>query len=154
MTTPALTVLIDADACPVKNEIYKVAERHRAQVLVVSNSFLQVPRHPLIKQVVVEAGPDEADNWIAEQSTPMSVVVTADILLAERALEMGAQVMDPKGKPFTPDTIGSQVATRALMEQLRSTGDQMGGARPFSQADRSSFLQALHVTLEKLKRTG
>lgn len=147
-----LAILVDADACPVKNEIYKVGERHGAIVWVVSNSFLQVPRLPFIKQMVVEAGPDEADNWIAEKSDANSVVVTADILLAERALEKDAAVIDPKGKPFTADTIGAQVASRALMEQLRSTGDQMGGARPFSQADRSRFLQALHETMERLKR--
>ncbi len=146
-----LTIYIDADACPVKNETYKVAERHTALTWVVSNSFLQVPRMPFIKQMVVDAGPDEADNWIAENCDSHSVVITADILLAERALENDATVLKPDGKAFTKETIGAAVATRALMEQLRSTGEQMGGAAPFSQADRSRFLQALHEACVKLK---
>ncbi|WP_018998288.1 YaiI/YqxD family protein [Hirschia maritima] len=146
-----LTIYIDADACPVKNETYKVAERHTALTWVVSNSFLQVPRMPFIKQMVVDAGPDEADNWIAENCDHHSVVITADILLAERALENDAIVLKPDGKAFTKETIGAAVATRALMEQLRSTGEQMGGAAPFSQADRSRFLQALHEACVKLK---
>ncbi len=149
--TPDITIFIDADACPVKNEIFKIGERHNALVWVVSNSFLQVPRLPNIKQMVVEAGPDEADNWIAENCTVSSVVITADILLAERALENNATVLKPDGKAFTKEMIGAAVATRALMEQLRSTGEQMGGAAPFSQADRSRFLQALHEACVKLK---
>ncbi len=149
--TADITILIDADACPVKNEIFKVGERHNALIWVVSNSFLQVPRLPNVKQMVVEAGPDEADNWIAEQSHPRTIVVTADILLAERSLERDAIVLKPDGKAFTKETIGAAVATRALMEQLRSTGEQTGGAAPFSQADRSRFLQALHEACVKLK---
>ena len=101
--------------------------------------------------MVVDAGPDEADNWIADNCNAQSVVITADILLAERALEKDAMVLKPDGKAFTKQTIGAAVATRALMEQLRSTGEQMGGAPPFSQADRSRYLQALHEACVKLK---
>ena len=148
----SIEILVDADACPVKDEVYKVAERHAAKVFIVSNSFIRIPRLPFIEQVVVEAGPDVADDWIAEHAHPHSVIITADILLAERALTHNATVLDPKGKPFTAASIGAQVATRALMEQLRSTGDQMGGAAPFSAADRSRFLQALHAAIEKIRR--
>ncbi|ACT58496.1 YaiI/YqxD family protein [Hirschia baltica] len=148
---PDLTIYIDADACPVKNEIFKVGERHNALIWVVSNSFLQVPRMPFIKQMVVDAGPDEADNWIADNCDEKSIAITADILLAERALENNAVVLKPDGKAFTKEMIGAAVATRALMEQLRSTGEQMGGAAPFSQADRSRFLQALHEACVKMK---
>ena len=148
----ALTLYIDADACPVKDEAYKVAGRHGARVYVVSNSFLRTPRDPMITGIVVDAGPDEADNWIAERAGAGAVVVTADILLAERCLKAGALVLQPNGKAFTEAGIGAAVATRALMEQLRSTGDQMGGAPPFSARDRSAFLQALHEAMVRLKR--
>ena len=147
-----MIIYVDADACPVKDEVYKVAERHGAQVFVVSNSFLQVPRLPFIRQQVVEAGPDEADNWIAERADPQSVVITADILLAERCLENDAKVLQPNGKACTAANIASAIATRALMEQLRSTGEQVGGSRPFSARDRSAFLQALHEVCTRLKK--
>lgn len=147
-----MIIYVDADACPVKDEVYKVAERHGAQVFVVSNSFLQVPRLPFIRQQVVEAGPDEADNWIAERADPQSVVITADILLAERCLENDAKVLQPNGKAYTAANIASAIATRALMEQLRSTGEQVGGSRPFSARDRSAFLQALHEVCTRLKK--
>ena len=136
-----MKLYVDADACPVKNEIYKVAERHGLEVLVVSNSFIQVPRLPFIVQQVVDAGPDEADNWIAERAVEGDVVITADILLAERCL-----------RAYTKANIASAVATRALMEQIRSTGEQTGGAPPFSQRDRSNFLQKLHDLIVRLKR--
>lgn len=147
-----MNIYVDADACPVKDEVYKVAERHGAQVFVVSNSFLQVPRYSFITQQVVDAGPDEADNWIAERARAGDVVVTADILLAERCIDHDAKVLQPNGRAYTKANIASAVATRALMEQLRSTGEQMGGAPPFSARDRSAFLQALHETCVKLKR--
>jgi hypothetical protein len=147
-----ITLYIDADACPVKEECYKVAERHGAQVYVVSNSFMRVPTHKLIQQIVVDAGPDEADDWIAERADAQAIIITADILLAERALQAGAVVLRPNGRAFTTADIGAAVATRALMEQLRSTGDQMGGAPPFTARDRSDFLQALHLAMEKLAR--
>lgn len=147
-----MKIYVDADACPVKNEVYKVAERHGAQVFVVSNSFIQVPRLPFIQQQVVDAGPDEADNWIADRAVEGDVVITADILLAERCLEHDASVLQPNGRAYTKANIASAVATRALMEQIRSTGEQVGGAPPFSQRDRSNFLQKLHDQIVRLKR--
>lgn len=149
-----LRIFIDADACPVKDEIYKVAERHGAQVLVVSNSFLRVPQRDFITQIVVDAGADKADDYIADNADALSVVVTADIPLAERCLQKDACVLQPNGKPFTKASIGAAMATRALMEQLRSTGDQLGGSPPFSARDRSFFLQQFHEALVKLKRSG
>lgn len=148
-----MKIYIDADACPVKDETYKVAKRHNAHVYVVSNSFLQVPRAPFITQKVVEAGPDEADNWIADCADAKSIVITADILLAERCLQSDAIVLQPNGKAYTQANIASAVATRALMEQLRSTGEQVGGGKPFSARDRSAYLQALHTACELLKRS-
>jgi len=150
----AFHIYIDADACPVKEETYKVAARHSVPVTVVSNSFLRVPGDPAIRLVVVEAGPDVADDWIAERADAESVVITADILLAERCLAAGAQVLAPNGKPFTAASIGAQVATRALMDQLRGSGEITGGAPPFTAKDRSAFLQALHETLTRLARQG
>ena len=150
MTTP--TILVDADACPVKDEIYRVAWRHEVTVKVVSNSRLRVPDHPLIERVVVSDGFDAADDWIAEAADARSIVITADILLADRALKAGATVLGPNGKPFTMASIGPAIATRAIMADLRAGGDQIGGPPPFSKADRSQFLQALDSALVRLKR--
>ena len=151
--TPAIQILVDADACPVKDEIYRVAWRHEVEVKVVSNSRLRVPEHPLIERVVVSDGFDAADDWIAETAHARSIVVTADILLADRALKAGAIVLGPNGKPFTLASIGPAIATRAIMADLRSgMGDGMGGPPPFSKADRSQFLQALDTALVRLKR--
>jgi uncharacterized protein YaiI (UPF0178 family) len=147
-------VLVDADACPVKEEIYKVAYRTKTPVVLVSNAYLRLPDHPLITQVVVSDGFDAADDHIAEQATQRDVVVTSDILLAERVLKSGATVLAPNGKPFTQNSIGSAVATRAIMADLRAGGDQIGGAAPFSKQDRSRFLQALDSALIKLIREG
>jgi uncharacterized protein len=148
----SLHIYIDADACPVKDETYKVAERHGVPVTLVSNTFLRVPQRDFIRQIVVDAGADAADDYIAAQADAGSLVVTADILLAERCLKQDARVIDPRGKLFTEAGIGAAVATRALMEQLRSTGDQMGEAPPFSSRDRSVFLQKLHLEVERMKR--
>ena len=148
----AIQILVDADACPVKDEIYRVAWRHEVPVRVVSNSRLRVPDHPLIERVVVSDGFDAADDWIAEAADAASVVVTADILLADRALKAGASVLGPNGKPFTMASIGPAIATRAIMADLRAGGDQIGGPAPFSKADRSQFLQALDSALVRLKR--
>jgi hypothetical protein len=149
----ALQILVDADACPVKDEIYRVGWRHEVAVKVVSNSRLRVPEHPLIERIVVSDGFDAADDWIAEAADGQSVVVTADILLADRALKAGAIVLGPNGKPFTLASIGPAIATRAIMADLRSgMGDGMGGPPPFSKADRSQFLQALDSALVRLKR--
>jgi uncharacterized protein YaiI (UPF0178 family) len=152
MSTP-VQILVDADACPVKDEIYRVAWRHEVAVKVVSNSRLRVPDHPLIERVVVSDGFDAADDWIAEAATAQSIVITADILLADRALKAGAVVLGPNGKPFTMASIGPAIATRAIMADLRSgMGDGMGGPPPFSKANRSQFLQALDSALVRLKR--
>jgi uncharacterized protein YaiI (UPF0178 family) len=136
----------------VKDEVYRVAERQGAKVTIVSNSWLGVP--PGVERIVVDSGFDAADDWIAEHADARSVVVTADILLADRALKAGASVLAPNGKPFTTASIGSAVAVRAIMADLRAGGDQLGGPPPFSKADRSRFLQALDTLLVRLARTG
>ncbi len=148
----AIGIYVDADACPVKDEVYRVAERHKIPVVIVSNSYLRVPASRLISQVVVEKGPDAADDHIAEHADATSIVVTADIPLADRCLKAGAVVLSPNGKPFTVDSIGAAMATRALMEDLRSTGDILGGPPPFQKRDRSRFLEVLHEAIIQLKR--
>ena len=153
-TPQSIEIFVDADACPVKAEIYKVAERHRVRVFVVSNSFLMVPRDPLIERVVVSDGFDAADDWIAERARRGSVVITADIPLAHRCVSAGADVIGPTGKPFTEASIGMALATRNLMEDLRAMGDVTGGPKPFSPRDRSAFLSALDVAINRLRRAG
>ncbi|MBO9695310.1 MAG: YaiI/YqxD family protein [Sphingopyxis sp.] len=151
--TDAIRILVDADACPVKDEIYRVAWRHEVAVKVVSNSRLHIPEHPLIERIVVSDGFDAADDWIAEAANPKSIVVTADILLADRALKAGASVLGPNGKAFTMASIGPAIATRAIMADLRAGMDgRTGGPPPFSKADRSQFLQALDAALVRIKR--
>lgn len=145
-------ILVDADACPVKDEVYKVAYRRGVAVRVVSNSHLQVPKHDLIERVVVSDGFDAADDWIATEAGVADVVVTADILLAERCLKAGAAVISPTGKPFTAASIGGAVATRAIMADLRVGGDIVGGPAPFAKVDRSRFLQALDEALVRAER--
>ncbi|MDP3174410.1 MAG: YaiI/YqxD family protein [Phenylobacterium sp.] len=147
-----MEIFIDADACPVKDEIYKVAQRYGLKTWVVANSFLMVPASPLVERVVVDAGPDVADDWIAEHAGAGDIVVTQDIPLAERALHAGAAAVAPTGRPFTVDSIGSAIAQRALMEQLRSTGDIIGGPKPFDRNDRSRFLQALDQMVNQEQR--
>jgi uncharacterized protein len=149
---PPLRILVDADACPVKEEIYKVAFRRQVAVAVVSNMRLRVPDHPLISRVVVTDAFDAADDWIAEAAEPRTVVVTADILLADRCLKLGAAVLAPTGKAFTAASIGGAVATRAIMADLRAGGDVVGGPPPFTKADRSRFLQVLDEVLVRLER--
>jgi uncharacterized protein YaiI (UPF0178 family) len=148
-----IRILVDADACPVKEEIYRVAARHRVTVSVVSNSPFRVPVGPLVERVVVHGGFDTADNWIAERADARAVVVTGDILLADRCLKAGATVLAPTGKPFTAASIGGAIATRAIMADLRSgLGEGIGGPAPFAKADRSRFLQELHAALVRLAR--
>ena len=149
--TPA-RILVDADACPVKDEVYRVAFRRAVPVAIVSNSRLRVPDHPLVERVVVSDAFDAADDWIAGRADPGAVVVTADILLADRCLKAGATVLAPTGKPFTTASIGAAVATRAIMADLRAGGEQFGGPAPFGGADRSRFLQSLDAALAKLAR--
>ncbi len=145
-------ILVDADACPVKDEIYKVAYRRGVAVRVVSNSYLQIPKHELIERVVVSDAFDAADDWIADEARASDVVITADILLAERCLKAGAAVISPTGKPFTAASIGTAVATRSIMADLRVGGDIVGGPAPFAKSDRSRFLQALDEALVRAER--
>ena len=148
-------ILVDADACPVKEEVYRVALRRKVPVTVVSNSPFRVPIDPLIERVVVHGGFDAADDWIAERAGPRTVVVTGDILLADRCLKAGAIVIGHNGRPFTPASIGGAIATRAIMADLRAgAGDGIGGPAPFIKADRSRFLQALDEALVRLERNG
>lgn len=152
-----LQILIDADACPVKDEVYKVAFRHQVPVSVVSNMRLRLPDHPLLQRVVVSGAFDAADDWIADQADARAVVITGDILLADRCLKAGATVLAHTGKPFTTASIGSAIATRAIMADLRAgaAGNRdalTGGPAPFAKADRSRFLQALDEALVRLAR--
>jgi hypothetical protein len=150
----SITIYIDADACPVKNEVYRVAARHGIKVIVVSNSPIAVPRDPLIERVVVAAGLDEADNWIAGRAASGDIVITADIPLASRCVKAGAVAIAPNGRVFTEDSIGMTLATRNLMDSLRSAGEITGGPKAFSPRDRSSFLSALDQAIVRLKRAG
>ena len=155
----AIAVYIDADACPVKQEVYRVAERHALKgvalkVFVVSNSAIAVPRDAFVERVVVGAGMDEADNWIAERAGAGSIVVTADVPLASRCVKAGAEVLAPNGKRFTEDSIGMTLAARNLMDSLRSAGAITSGPKPFAPRDRSSFLSALDQAIVRLTRAG
>ncbi len=147
-----IKIYIDADACPVKEETYKVAARYGLQTLVVSNGFIQIPPSPLIARIIVGAGPDVADDWLAEQVVAGDVVVTNDIPLAGRVLAKDAHAVAPYGRAFTEDSIGLALAQRALMERIRSTGEITGGPPPFSSANRSQFLQALDRTITREQR--
>ncbi|MEG3124579.1 YaiI/YqxD family protein [Sphingomonas sp. GB1N7] len=148
----ALRILVDGDACPVKDEIYRVAYRTEVPVTIVANSHFRIPAHPLIDRMVVSDGFDAADDWIAEQANAKSIVITADILLADRCLKAGATVISSTGKPFTNASIGGAIATRAIMADLRAGGDAIGGPAPFSKTDRSRFLSTLDQTIVRLKR--
>src|SRR5271156_3913929 len=156
-----IAIYIDADACPVKQEIYRVAERHAGKgtalkVFVVSNSPIAVPRDmgEMIERVVVGAGMDEADNWIAERVGRGDIVITADVPLASRGVKAGATVIAPDGRPFTEESIGMTLATRNLMDSLRSAGEITGGPKPFAPRDRSEFLSALDRAIVRLTRAG
>jgi uncharacterized protein YaiI (UPF0178 family) len=144
-------ILVDGDACPVKEEVYKVAFRREVPVSVVSNSRIRLPDHPLVERVLVSDAFDAADDWIAEAADAKTVVVTGDILLADRCLRKGATVLGPTGKPFTTASIGSAIATRAIMADLRAGGDVVGGPAPFAKTDRSRFLQALDEALVRIE---
>lgn len=146
-------ILVDADACPVKEEIYKVAFRLNVPVVMVSNSRFRIPEHLLVTRHVVHDGFDAADDWIAEQADARCLVVTNDILLADRCLKAGARVVGANGKPFDGNSIGNAVATRAIMADLRAgLGEGIGGPKPFSREDRSRFLQSLDTMLTALLR--
>jgi uncharacterized protein len=146
------SLYIDADACPVKDEVYRVAQRYGLAVFVVSNSWIRTPPHPRITSVVVDDGPDVADDWIAERAGAGDVVITADIPLADRALKAGAQALHPTGRAFTADSIGAALASRSIGEHLRSVGEVTRGPKPFAPADRSRFLQALDAAVVKARR--
>jgi uncharacterized protein YaiI (UPF0178 family) len=167
-----IIIYVDADACPVKQEVYRVAERHGLKVYVVSNSPIAVPREyliggrpdaepgatstgrPFIERIVVAAGMDVADDWIAERAAKGAIVVTQDIPLAARAVKAGAVAIAPNGKPFSESSIGMTLATRNLMDSLRSAGEITGGPKPFSPKDRSAFLGSLDREIVRLKREG
>jgi uncharacterized protein len=149
-----IAILVDADACPVKDEIYKVASRHKLPVHVVANSFITLPRESWITRVIVEAGPDKADDWIAERALPGQIVITADIPLAARCVTGGAVVLAPNGRLFDNAAIGMALATRNLMDDLRSAGQVTRGPPPFAARDRSHFLSALDLAIVRLKRAG
>ena len=151
MTT---TLYIDADACPVKDEAVRVAERHGLVIHFVSNAFMRLPEGPLIKRVVVSDGPDAADDWIASRVGKGDVVVTADIPLAARCLKAGARVVGPTGKPFTQGNIGVALSMREFSRHLRETGESKGYNASFSRADRSRFLQALEEAVQSIRRGG
>jgi uncharacterized protein YaiI (UPF0178 family) len=146
-----IRILIDADACPVKDEVYKVAWRRGVPVKVVSNQRIRVPEHALVERVLVSDAFDAADDWIAEQADARAVVVTGDILLADRCLKAGAIVIGNNGKPFTSASIGGAIATRAIMADLRVGADGItGGPAPFAKTDRSRFLQSLDAAVVRL----
>ncbi len=149
----SLRILVDADACPVKEEIYRVAYRVSVPVTIVSNAYLRIPAHPLLTRVVVDDGFDAADDWIAANVDAAALVVTADILLADRCLKAGVgAVLAPNGRPFTTASIGNAVAVRAIMSDLRAGGDRIGGPPPFAKEDRSRFLSALDAAIVRLRR--
>jgi uncharacterized protein len=147
-----LHIFVDADACPVKQEVYRVAERNRLQVTLVANAPMRVPPEPWIALEVVEDGPDAADDWIAEGVQPGDIVITADIPLAHRCLKNGARVLGTTGKPFTEDNIGPALATRNLLSDLRDEGVIAGGPPPMQKRDRSRFLHQLDEMIHAIRR--
>lgn len=147
-----MPIYVDGDACPVKDEVYRVAGRHGVKVFVVSNSPLRAPTSDLVELVVVRGGFDAADDWIVEHIGPEDVAVTSDIPLADRCLSKGARVLGPKGHVFTEDAIGEALATRALLDMLRQSGDFGGGPAPFARTDRSRFLAKLDEVLHAVRR--
>ncbi|NHN83928.1 YaiI/YqxD family protein [Acetobacter musti] len=145
-------IFIDADACPVKDEVYRVAARYSLPVSVVSNRMIAVPQSPDIERIIVEAGPDCADNWIAEHAGPGDVVITTDIPLASRCVACGAEVLDPKGKHLDGNAIGMALAMRDLMTDLRSAGVMTSGGSAFTKTDRSRFLSALDTLIVRVRK--
>jgi len=145
-------IFVDADACPVKDEIYRVAVRHGVPVSVVAGQFIRVPQDPLVERVAAGSAMDAADNWIAERAGPGDIVVTADVPLASRCVKAGAEVIAPNGKPFTEQSIGMTLAVRNLMTDLRSSGELTGGPKSFSPRDRSAFLSELDQTIRRIQR--
>lgn len=147
-----LDIFVDADGCPVKDEILRVATRYELKTTFVANVGLTLPKHEQIQLVVVGAGADVADDWIAEHVAEHDIVVTTDIPLADRCIKRDAHVIDTRGREFTKDSIGAALASRDLMEELRGTGMQTGGPKPFAKKDRSEFLQSLDRVIQRVKR--
>ncbi len=147
-------IYLDADACPVKEETFKVAERYKLHVFVVANKPMHLPTHDRIEMITVSGGFDAADDWIVEQATSNDVVVTTDILLAERCVKKSVRTLSPKGEEFTEDNVGSAVANRDLMQNLRHMGEMRGGPAPMDKKARSNFLAKLDQILQSLKRAG
>jgi uncharacterized protein len=145
-------IYIDADACPVKDEIYRVAARHSLPVSVVAGNFIRVPQNPLIERIAAGSGMDAADDWIAERAGKGDIVITSDIPLASRCVKAGAEVIAPNGKPFTEESIGMTLAVRNLMTDLRSSGEVTSGPKSFASRDRSAFLSALDQALRRIQR--
>ena len=152
MTNATTRIYVDADACPVKDEIYRVAIRHGVPVIVVAGNFIKVPQDRLIERIAAGSGMDAADNWIAERAGKGDIVITADIPLASRCVKAGADVIAPNGKPFTEQSIGMTLAVRNLMTDLRSSGEITGGPKSFAPRDRSTFLSALDQTIRRIQR--
>jgi uncharacterized protein YaiI (UPF0178 family) len=148
----ALRIYVDADACPVKDEVYRVAARHALPVTVVAQGFIRVPDDPLIERIAAGDKPDAADDWIMQHADKSSIVVTSDIPLAARAVKSGAVAIAPDGRVFTEEAIGMALAMRNLMTDLRSAGSETSGPRPFSKRDRSEFLSALDTAIRRLRR--
>lgn len=147
-----IRIYVDADACPVKDEIYRVAARHGLPVSVVAGQFIRVPKDPLIERVAAGSAMDAADDWIAERAGQGDIVITADIPLASRCVKLGAEVIAPNGKPFTEQSMGMTLAVRNLMTELRSSGEVTGGPKSFAPRDRSAFLSALDQTIRRIQR--
>lgn len=149
-----IKIYIDADGCPVKNEVFKVAERYKLPVVLVANKRLNLPVSSLLEMVVVTGAFDAADDWIVENAKANDIVVTADILLAHRCVRMSVRALGPKGVEFTPDNIGSAVAIRGLVQELRQSGEMHGGPAPMDTKARSRFLAKLDEIIQSLKRQG
>ena len=147
-----LHIFVDADACPVKKEVYRVANRYRLDVTLVANAWMRIPNEPWISLEVVTDGFDAADDWIVEHVQLHDIVVTADILLASRCVKKGARAIGPSGKPFTEENIGDAVATRDLLSELRGAGEMTGGPPPLQKRDRSRFLQKLDEVIQSIRR--
>lgn len=149
-----IVLYLDADACPVKNEAYRVAERYHIKTFVVSNNYIRIPQEDFLEAVIVESGLNKADDWIADKTDEASIVVTNDVPLADRVVKKGGVALSSTGRIFDAATIGGALATRNLMENLRESGMITGGPRPFSGRDRSAFLGALDLAIQRLKRKG
>ena len=146
-------IFVDADGCPVKDEVYRVAERYKMKVILVANKWLNIPTNPLFEIQVVTGDFDAADDWIVENAVEKDIVITADILLAERCLKKNSRVLGNKGEEFTEDNIGSAVASRELMQNLRHMGEMRGGPAPMDKKDKSRFLGTLDQIIQSLKRS-